>query len=72
MTRSEWLSTLPLWRRWLARLNWHPVYAIDQEIERLRRETEALRESNARIDRFERELFSSSSQTPSTGDSSPT
>jgi len=31
-----------------------------------------LQESNARIARFEQELFSSSTQTPSTGDSSPT
>jgi hypothetical protein len=31
-----------------------------------------LQESNARIARFEQELFSSSTQAPSTGDSSPT
>ena len=31
-----------------------------------------LQESNARIARFEQELFSSSNPTPSTGDSSPT
>ena len=31
-----------------------------------------LQESNARIARFEQELFSSSNQAPSTGDSSPT
>ena len=38
MSRSEYLSTLPPWRRWLARLNWHPVYEIEQETERLRSE----------------------------------
>ena len=71
MTRSEWLSTLPLWRRLLAMLNWRPVYDIEQQTRQLEREIAALKESNARIDRFERELFSSSSQPPSTGDSSP-
>ena len=30
MTRSEWVSTLPLWRRCLAMLNWRPVYDIEQ------------------------------------------
>ena len=30
-TRSEYLSTLPLWRRCLAMLNWRPVYAIEQQ-----------------------------------------
>lgn len=66
--------------------NWRPVYDIEQETERLRIESLAsekrllesekrlklLQESNARIARFEQELFSSSTQSPSTGDSSPT
>jgi hypothetical protein len=66
--------------------NWRPVYDIEQETERLRIESLAsekrllesekrlklLQESNARIARFEQELFSSSTQAPSTGDSSPT
>lgn len=30
MSRSEYLSTLPLWRRWLAMFNWRPVYDIEQ------------------------------------------
>ena len=104
MSRPEYLSTLPPWRRLLARLNWHPVYEIEQETERLRienkqfeienrqfeietrqreiegkqrekqldREIELLKESNARIARFERELFSSSTPAPSTSDSSLT
>jgi hypothetical protein len=100
MTRSEWVSTLPPWRRLLAMLNWRPVYDIEQEIEQLKIESRAsekrllesenlmlesekrllesekrlklLQESDARIARFEQELFSSSTQTPSTGDSSPT
>ena len=79
MTRSEYVSTLPLWRRLLAMLNWRPVYDIEQRTKQLRIESlesekrlKLLQESNARIARFEQELFSSSSQAPSTGDSSPT
>ncbi|MFM7547551.1 MAG: hypothetical protein ACKO8I_01500 [Cyanobacteriota bacterium] len=30
MSRSEWGSTLPPWRRLLAMLNWRPVYDIEQ------------------------------------------
>ena len=30
MTRSEWVSTLPPWRRLLAMFNWRPVYDIEQ------------------------------------------
>ena len=30
LTRSEWVSTLPPWRRLLATLNWRPVYDIEQ------------------------------------------
>jgi hypothetical protein len=36
MTRSEWVCTLPPWRRLLAMLNWRPVYDIEQETEQLR------------------------------------
>ena len=72
MTRSQYVSTLPPLRRLLAMLNWRPVYDIQQETERLRQEVEQLKASNARIDRFERELFSSSTPTPFTDDSSPT
>ena len=36
MTRSEWVSTLPPWRRLLATFNWRPVYDIEQETEQLR------------------------------------
>ena len=86
LSRSEWVSTLPPWRRLLAMLNWRPVYDIEQETERLRIESlesekrllesekrlKLLQESNARIARFEQELFSSSNPAPSTGDSSPT
>ena len=78
LTRSEWVSTLPPWRRLLATLNWRPVYDIEQRTKQLRIESlesekrlKLLQESNARIARFEQELFSSSTQAPSTGDSSP-
>ena len=86
LTRSEYVSTLPPWQRLLAMLNWRPVYDIEQETVRLRvrslesekrlleseKRLKQLQESNARIARFEQELFSSSNQAPSTGDSSPT
>ena len=86
MTRSEYVSTLPPWRRLLATLNWRPVYDIEQRTRQLRIESlesekrllesekrlKLLQESNARIARFEQELFSSSNQAPSTGDSLPT
>ncbi len=86
MTRSEYVSTLPPWRRLLAMLNRQLVYDIEQETERLRiaslasekrlqeseKRLKQLQESNSRIARFEQELFSSSTQTPYTGDSSPT
>ena len=93
MTRSDYVSTLPPWRRLLAMVNWRPVYDIEQRTRQLRVESlesekrllasekrlqesekrlKQLQESNARIARFEQELFSSSNQAPSTGDSSPT
>ena len=68
-TRSEYVSTLPPWRRLLATFNWRPVYDIEQRTKQLRIESlksekrlKLLQESNARIARFEQELFSSSSQ----------
>ena len=86
LTRSDYVSTLPPWRRLLAMFNWRPVYDIEQRTKQLRIESlesekrlfasekrlKLLQESNARIARFEQELFSSSNPTPSTGDSSPT
>jgi len=64
----------------LATLNWRPVYDIEQrtgqhELNELASEKrilesekrlKLLKESNARIERFEQELFSSSNQAPST------
>ena len=39
MTRSEYVSTLPPWRRLLATLNWRPVYDIEQRTKQLRIES---------------------------------
>ena len=54
-SRSEYLSSLPRWRRWLSRLNWHPVVDLELQTEQikseaaqLRSETERLRNENAR------------------------
>jgi hypothetical protein len=67
MTRSEWVSTLPPWRRLLAwtksspkeLLNWRPVYDIEQETERLRiaslESEKRLRESEKRLKLLEQE-----------------
>jgi len=59
MTRSEWVSTLPPWRRLLAMLNWRPVYDIEQETEQLKIESRAsekrLLESEKRLKLLEKE-----------------
>ena len=77
LTRSEWVSTLPLWRRLLAMLNWRPVYDIEQRTKQLRIESlesekrlKLLREENRRLAELESRLDAlllnadSSSQTP--------
>ncbi len=81
MTRSEWVSTLPPWRRLLAMLNWRPVYDIEQETERLRTESletekrlklleienKRLAELESRLDALLRNPDSSSQTPPATG-----
>jgi hypothetical protein len=53
MTRSQWVSTLPLWRRCLAMLNWRPVYDIElKELESEKR----VRESEKRTKLLESEI----------------
>jgi hypothetical protein len=56
ISRSEYLSTLPLWRRWLAMLNWRPVYDIEQRSIQLKSEIERLRTENARLAEIESKL----------------
>jgi hypothetical protein len=70
ISKSEFLSSLPPWRRFLAKLNWHPTVdaqlsAIESsreserlrnETERLKSETEQLRSENARLAKLESKL----------------
>ena len=42
LSRSEWVSTLPPWRRLLATLNWRPVYDIEQRELESRKRTRLL------------------------------
>ena len=49
MTRSEWVSTLPLWRRCLAMLNWRPVYDIEQRELASERRTKLLESEIAQL-----------------------
>ena len=77
LTRSEWVSTLPPWRRLLAMLNWRPVYDIEQRTKQLRIESlesekrlKLLREENRRLAELDSRMDAlllnaeSSSQTP--------
>jgi hypothetical protein len=63
MSRSEWVSTLPPWRRLLAMLNWRPVYDIEQ----LKRDNARLAVLNSRMDALLRRDQSSFQLPPSTG-----
>jgi len=81
-SKSEYLSSLPRWRRWLSRLNWHPVveYEIreieyenrkiehEKRMKQLESEIARLEQANSRLERFEREHLSGSTPPPSTGD----
>jgi len=56
ISKSEFLSSLPPWRRFLAKLNWHPtidaqIRAIEsrQESERLRNETTLLKNESVLV-----------------------
>ena len=53
LSRSEWVSTLPPWRRLLATLNWRPVYDIEQRTRQLRIES---LESEKRLQESEKRL----------------
>lgn len=67
LSRSEWVSTLPPWRRLLATLNWRPVYDIEQETERLSKENKRLAELESRMDALLLNADSSSRTPPATG-----
>jgi len=81
MTRSEWVSTLPPWRRLLATFNWRPVYDIEQRTKQhelnalasekrlklLRKENERLAALESRMDALLLNADSSSQTPPATG-----
>ena len=81
-SKQEFLASLPPWRRLLQKLNWHPTidkkvrrYELQQrmlqdekETERLKQENARLAQINSRLERFEREHLSGSIPPPSTGD----
>jgi hypothetical protein len=64
ISKSEFLSSLPPWRRFLAKLNWHPTIdaqiraleserrtkLIENDIARLQKENERLAELNSKLD----------------------
>ena len=77
LSRSEWVSTLPPWRRLLAMFNWRPVYDIEmrgRESEKRRLESEKrlklLEKENERLAALESRMDAlllsadSTSQTP--------
>jgi hypothetical protein len=70
MTRSEYVSTLPPWRRLLATFNWRPVYDIEQRELESRKRTKQLEIENKRLAELESRMDAlllnadSSSQTP--------
>ena len=63
MSRSEWVSTLPPWRRLLATFNWRPVYDIEQLVS----ENKRLAELESRMDALLLNVDSSSQTPPATG-----
>ena len=76
-SKQEFLASLPPWRRLLQKLNWHPTidkkvqrYALEQNIEQLKKDNARLEAIESRLARFEREHLSGSTPHPSTGDSS--
>ena len=74
MTRSEYVSTLPPWRRLLAMLNWRPVYDIElrgreseKRLKQLEIENRRLAELESRLDALLLSADSSSQTPPATG-----
>ena len=60
ISKSEFLSSLPPWRRWLARLNWHPT--VDAQIRVLESERRA-QESERREKEWQRRAQESERRT---------
>ena len=61
ISKSEFLSSLPRWRRWLSKLNWHPV--VDLEIKAIEREKQiALLRSDSEEIRSETEQIRSETE----------
>ena len=58
LTRSDYVSTLPPWRRLLATLNWRPVYDIEQRTKLLLHENERLAALNSTMDALLRNVDS--------------
>ena len=60
LTRSEYVSTLPPWRRLLAMVNWRPVYDIEMRTRQLRIESleseKRILESDKRLKHLESEI----------------
>lgn len=48
ISKSEYLSSLPPWRRWLSRLNWHPV--VEYEIREIEFERRKIEHENRKIE----------------------
>ena len=76
LTRSDYVSTLPPWRRLLATFNWRPVYdneqrtkLVENEIVQLKLENKRLAALNSRMDALLRNPDSSSQTPPATGSS---
>ena len=81
LTRSEYVSTLPPWRRLLAMVNWRPVYDIEQRTKQhelnalasekrlnlLKKENERLAALESRMDALLLNADSSSQTPPATG-----
>ncbi len=81
ISKSEFLSSLPPWRRWLAKLNWHPTIdaqiraleserrtqLLESEIVQLETENKRLADLESRLDALLLSADSSSQTPPATG-----
>ena len=52
ISKSEYLSSLTRWRRWLSRLNWHPV--VEYEIREIEYENRKIEHENRKIEHEKR------------------